>query len=252
MLADVALYEGDADAALRHYDGEVLRARRDDDPIRLVWTLYYVAVCHAVLRAPEPGVAAAEESLRGGRDDRQPDGPVDGAATPLGLVLKKTDPHRALALFDEAGELAASVHNFWWHGIALMEAAATRAVHADPATAAAGASSRCSTTGTGWATGASSGSTCGTWCGCWSGSTPPRTRSCCTTRSSRPASRRRWTPPGSPTLAADLGEERFAAAALRGSDLTRSAAVLHAKREPRALGLSASTCGFHGRGNLRR
>jgi hypothetical protein len=54
----------------------------------------------------------------------------------LGLVLKKSDPNRALLLLDQAGELAASVHNFWWHGIALVEAAATRAVHADPAAAA--------------------------------------------------------------------------------------------------------------------
>jgi hypothetical protein len=29
------------------------------------------------------------------------------------------------------------VRNFWWHGIALMEAAATRGVHGDPARAAA-------------------------------------------------------------------------------------------------------------------
>ena len=37
VLADVALYEGDADAALRHYDGEVRRARRRrrPDPARL-------------------------------------------------------------------------------------------------------------------------------------------------------------------------------------------------------------------------
>jgi hypothetical protein len=28
------------------------------------------------------------------------------------------------------------VQNFWWHGIALMEAASTRAVHGEPATAA--------------------------------------------------------------------------------------------------------------------
>ena len=54
----------------------------------------------------------------------------------LGLVLKKSEPDRALALFDDAAELAASVQNFWWHGIALMEAAATRAVHGEPATAA--------------------------------------------------------------------------------------------------------------------
>jgi predicted ATPase/DNA-binding SARP family transcriptional activator len=135
VLADLALYEGDPRAALAHYDAEVARARGDDDPIRLVWTLFYVAICHAVLRHPEAGLPAAEESI-----------PVaDATANPtaqsmaryaLGLVLKKSEPDRALALFDEAADLAASVQNFWWHGIALMEAAATRAVHGDPATAA--------------------------------------------------------------------------------------------------------------------
>jgi hypothetical protein len=54
----------------------------------------------------------------------------------LGLVLKKSDPEAALAVFDQAGRLAASVRNFWWHGIAVMEAAATRAVHRDPIAAA--------------------------------------------------------------------------------------------------------------------
>jgi len=135
VLADVALYEGDAASALEHYEAEAARARRDADPIRLVWTLYYVAVCHAVRRTPERGVAAALECVR----------VADATANPtarsmahyaLGLVLKKSEPDRALALFDRAGELAASVRNFWWHGIAVMEAAATRAVHRDPAAAA--------------------------------------------------------------------------------------------------------------------
>jgi len=53
----------------------------------------------------------------------------------LGLVLKKSDPERALVLLDAAGELADSVRNFWWHGIAMMEAAATRGVHGEPAVA---------------------------------------------------------------------------------------------------------------------
>jgi predicted ATPase/DNA-binding SARP family transcriptional activator len=135
VLADVALYEGDSAAALAHYEGEMARARRDDDPIRLVWTLFYVAICQAALRTPEAGLAAAEEALQ----------VADGTANPtarsmgryaVGLVLKKSDPDRALALFDEAAELAASVQNFWWHGIALMEAASTRGVHGDPARAA--------------------------------------------------------------------------------------------------------------------
>jgi len=55
----------------------------------------------------------------------------------LGLVLKKSDPEQALQLLDEAARLAAAVRNSWWEGIALMEAAATRAVHGDPAEAAA-------------------------------------------------------------------------------------------------------------------
>jgi tetratricopeptide (TPR) repeat protein len=131
VLADVALYEGDAGAALRHYRAEVRRARHDDDPIRLVWTLYYVAVCHAVLRAPEQGQPAAEEAVRVAEPTANPTA-RSMARYALGLVLKKSDPDQALALFDEAGELAASVRNFWWHGIALMEGAATRAVHADP------------------------------------------------------------------------------------------------------------------------
>ena len=114
---------------------EMARARRDDDPIRLVWTLFYVAICQAALRTRRRVLPPREEAVQ----------VADGTANPtarsmaryaLGLVLKKSDPDRALALFDEAAELAASVQNFWWHGIALMEAAATRAVHGDPASAA--------------------------------------------------------------------------------------------------------------------
>ena len=135
VLADVALYEGDPHAALVHYDGEVLRARRDADPIRLVWTLFYVAVCHAALRNPEAGLPAAEESLQVAETTANPTA-RSMARYALGLVLKKSDPERALVLFDEAAELAASVQNFWWYGIALMEAAATRAVHGDSVIAA--------------------------------------------------------------------------------------------------------------------
>jgi predicted ATPase/DNA-binding SARP family transcriptional activator len=137
VLADVALYEGDVDAALRHYTAEAERARADGDRIRLVWTLYYVAVCEAVRRRPELGLAAARGSLEVAEATANPTA-RSMARYALGLVLKKSDPGRALALFDEAGELAAAVHNFWWHGIALMEAAATRAVHGDPAEAARG------------------------------------------------------------------------------------------------------------------
>ena len=135
VLADVALYEGDVDRALRHYTAEAERARADGDRIRLVWTLYYVAVCQAVRREPQRGVAAAQESLDVAEETANPTA-RSMARYALGLVLKKSEPDHALALFDEAADLAASVRNFWWHGIALMEAAATRAVHGDPVAAA--------------------------------------------------------------------------------------------------------------------
>ena len=137
VLADLALYEGDAAAALAHYDAEMMRARGEGDPIRLVWTLFYVAICHAALRAPADGVAAAEEAVEVSDTTANPTA-QSMARYALGLVLKKSQPDRALSLFDEAAELGASVQNFWWHGIALMEAAATRAVHGEPATAAKG------------------------------------------------------------------------------------------------------------------
>jgi len=80
-------------------------------------------------------VRAAEESLD----------VADGTANPtslaiaryaLGLVLKKAEPERALTLLDEAAEIAGSVRNRWWEGVALMEAAATRAAQGDPRVAA--------------------------------------------------------------------------------------------------------------------
>jgi predicted ATPase/DNA-binding SARP family transcriptional activator len=137
VLADVALYDGDVAAALAHYTGEAARARADGDRVRLVWTLYYVAVCHAVSRRAQRGLPAARESLEVAEATANPTA-RSMARYALGLVVKKSDPDRALALFDEAETLAAAVRNFWWQGIAMMEAAATRAVHGDPAVAARG------------------------------------------------------------------------------------------------------------------
>jgi len=136
VAADVALYRGDVAAAEAYYRSEVDRAAREGDRIRLVWTLYYVAICRAVRRVPEEGVAAAQEALAVARETGNPSALSMGHYA-LGLVLKKSHPDQALALLDEAARLAAEVQNFWWEGIALMEAAATRAVHGDPAEGAA-------------------------------------------------------------------------------------------------------------------
>jgi len=129
--ADVGLYRGHVEPALRHYSAVAAAARRDADPIRLVWALYYVAVCHAVRRTPELGLPAATECLQLATGTDNPSA-MSLARYALGLVLKKSDPAAALPLLDEAATGAASVNNFWWEGIALMEAASTRAVHGDP------------------------------------------------------------------------------------------------------------------------
>ena len=92
VAADVALYRGDVAAAEAHYTAEVDRARRDGDRIRLVWTLYYVAICRAVRRVPEQGVPAAQEALAVAARDRQPDARCSMGHYALGLVLKKSDP----------------------------------------------------------------------------------------------------------------------------------------------------------------
>ena len=100
VLADVQLYEGDVDPALAYWEHESARAT---DPIRLVWTLYYVAICHAVKRAPAAGVAAARESVRIAEETANPTA-LSMARYALGLVLKKTEPEASLALFEEAGQ----------------------------------------------------------------------------------------------------------------------------------------------------
>ena len=152
----MALYEGDVDRALRHYAAEAERARADGDRIRLVWTLYYVAVCQAVRREPQRGVAAAQESLDVAEATANPTA-QSMARYALGLVLKKSEPDRALALFDEAAELAASVRNFWWQGIAHDGGGRDPRRARRPGGGRAARSSPCSTTGTGSATPPSSG-----------------------------------------------------------------------------------------------
>ena len=103
VLADVALYEGDPHAALAHYEGEVARARLDADPIRLVWALFYVALCHAALRTPDAGVRRRGGGVQVAEATANPTA-RSMARYALGLVLKKSEPDRALALFDEAAD----------------------------------------------------------------------------------------------------------------------------------------------------
>jgi predicted ATPase len=135
VLADVGLYEGDAAASLAHYDGELAGARRDADPFRLLWILYNITICHDALRTLDAGLPAAQEAIGVAETTANPTA-RSMARCALGRVLKESEPDRALMLFDQAAELAEPVQNSWLVGIAWTEAAALRAVHGDPATAA--------------------------------------------------------------------------------------------------------------------
>ncbi|SOJ54635.1 Putative HTH-type transcriptional regulator [Mycobacterium simulans] len=135
VVADVALFEGEPMKALAYWEGEAARARGDDDPIRLVWALAVVAICHGVLGTPDIALPAAQEAVAVAEKTGNPTA-RSMAYFALGYLLRKSETERALALFGDAARLAADVQNFWSYGNALMEAAATRAVHGDPAAAA--------------------------------------------------------------------------------------------------------------------
>ncbi len=134
VLADVALYEGDASAALAHYERETARAR-GGDPLRLVWVLYNTTICRAAMRTPDAGLPAAQEAVEVAEAAGNPT-MRSMARCALGRALQRSDPHRALMELDRAAELGASVQNNWLTGIASMEAAAIRVEHGDPAATA--------------------------------------------------------------------------------------------------------------------
>ncbi|WP_415624193.1 ATP-binding protein, partial [Mycobacterium intermedium] len=135
VLADVTLFEGDPPKAFAYWEAEAAAARRADDPIRLSWTLFVVAICQGVMRNDDVAVPTAQEGVAAAERTGNPTAQAM-AYFALGYLLRKSEPERALALFDDAARLAADVQNFWVYGSALMEAAATRAVYGDPILAA--------------------------------------------------------------------------------------------------------------------
>ncbi|ORA09019.1 AfsR family transcriptional regulator [Mycobacterium angelicum] len=135
VLADVALFQSGPAGVLSHWEYEAVRARGSDDLIRLAQTVSELAICHGVLGNRDAALPAAMEAVETADAIANPTAQSNAYFT-LGYQLKSADPERALELFDEAARLAHDVQNYWWYGIALMEAAATRVVHGDPAHAA--------------------------------------------------------------------------------------------------------------------
>lgn len=135
VMADVALFEGESMKALAYWEAEAARARSVDNPVRLVWALFVVAICHGVMRNDDIALPAAREAVVVANSTGNPTA-QSMAYFSLGYLLRKSDPERALALFDDAAQLAGDVQNFWVYGSALMYAAATRALYGEPAAAA--------------------------------------------------------------------------------------------------------------------
>jgi predicted ATPase len=134
VVADVALYRGDDDAAHRHYLRQHRLAMAGDDPIRQSWTTYYLSVVAAVTRRWDEAEAWARDALEPARTSGNPTS-LSYALYANGLASKHRDPDNAIAMFDEAIRVADSVRNEWFGGIARMERASTRASHGDVATA---------------------------------------------------------------------------------------------------------------------
>ncbi|SOJ55252.1 Putative HTH-type transcriptional regulator [Mycobacterium simulans] len=135
VLADIALFEGDTQGASAYWEAEAERARRESDRIRLGWTLYLFTICQALLGHPDTALSSAQEAVEVANDTANPTTQAL-AYFALGYLLRRSEPERALGLFDDAARLAADVQNYWVYGTALMGAAATRAVHGEPRAAA--------------------------------------------------------------------------------------------------------------------
>jgi tetratricopeptide (TPR) repeat protein len=129
-IADIALYRGDAPAALVHYTGVAAAAAEHGDLAREVWATYYVAVINAVLRRPSEAIEAATKALAGARETGNPTA-LAFALYANALAVKHRSPAEAVAMFEEAVRMADSVGNDWFGGIARMELASTKARHGD-------------------------------------------------------------------------------------------------------------------------
>lgn len=130
VVADIALYRGDARAALAHYSRVAAEANEHGDSTREVWATYYVAVINTVLRRPIEAVEAATKALGIARATGNPTS-LSFSLYANGLAVKHRSPAGAVAMFEEAVRMADSVGNDWFGGIARMELASTMTGHGD-------------------------------------------------------------------------------------------------------------------------
>jgi tetratricopeptide (TPR) repeat protein len=130
VVADIALYRGDAQTALEHYSRVAEEANESGDLTREVWATYYVAVTSAVLGRVTEAADAATRALSGARETGNPTA-LAFSLYASGLVVKHRISDEAIAMFEEAVRMADSVGNDWFGGIARMELASVKAAHGD-------------------------------------------------------------------------------------------------------------------------
>ena len=135
VLADVELYDGDPAVALAHYNSELAALRGIASPVRLIFILDRITMCHEALANPTAGVDAGREAMRLAEVTANPTARAL-ARCALGRALAESEPDHALRLLDQSAALAATVANNWVTGMAWMEAAAISSVHGEPAAAA--------------------------------------------------------------------------------------------------------------------
>jgi predicted ATPase/DNA-binding SARP family transcriptional activator len=130
VLADTALYRGDAETAAVHYAAVAEEARDSEDLTREVWATYYVAVTNVVLGRSDAAADAAARALAGAVETGNPTS-LAFCFYANALVVKHTDPEHAAAMFEDAVKMADSVGNDWFSGIARMELASVNTAHGD-------------------------------------------------------------------------------------------------------------------------
>jgi len=131
VAADIALYRGETEAALRHYSAVAGVAAGCGDRARELWATYYVAVINTVSGHQGEAAAAAARALTIARETGNPTA-LAFALYANGLAVKHRMPAEAAAMFEEAARMADSVGNDWFAGIGRMELASVEAAHGDP------------------------------------------------------------------------------------------------------------------------
>jgi hypothetical protein len=127
VIADIALYRGDAQTALDHYSDVAQRAKESGHLTREAWATYYVAVTNAVLgRATDAAARALSLATEIGNPTM-----LAFSLYASGLVIKHSTPDEAIAMLEEAVRMADSVANEWVGGVARMELASAMAAHGD-------------------------------------------------------------------------------------------------------------------------